>query len=89
MYLSEETFRNNGVRDNSDIHFYTSVPNMFPNCKKYADALVPIAAEKNIDVHFNHTIKSIDGPNRTVTFHDSTNKEDVTTNFDLLHAVPP
>ena len=32
MYLSEETWRKNGVRENADIHFYTSVGNMFPNC---------------------------------------------------------
>ena len=88
MYLSEETFRNNGIRANCDVHFYTSVPNMFPNCEKFADALVPIAAGKSIDVHFQHTIKSVDGPNRTATFLNS-DKEDVTVDFDLLHAVPP
>jgi len=89
MYLSEETFRKKGVRKDCDIQFYTSVPNMFPNCKKFADALVPIAKSKNIDVHFNHAIKSVDGPNRTVTFLNSETNEEVTVNFDLLHAVPP
>jgi hypothetical protein len=53
MYLSEETFRRNGVRDRSQIHFYTSVPNMFPNCLKYADKLIEIKDQKEIDVHFN------------------------------------
>ena len=42
MYLSEETFRKNGVRDNIDIHFYTSAPSMFP-VKKFGDALLPLA----------------------------------------------
>jgi NADPH-dependent 2,4-dienoyl-CoA reductase/sulfur reductase-like enzyme len=51
MYLSEETFRKNKVRDDCDIHLYTSGPSMFP-VKKYADALKTIAADKNIDVHF-------------------------------------
>jgi eukaryotic sulfide quinone oxidoreductase len=87
MYLSEETWRKNGVRANADIHFYTSVGNMFPNCKKFADALYPIAQSKNIDVHFNHVIKSVDGANRTVTFAQG--EESVTTDFDLLHVVPP
>lgn len=39
MYLSEETFRKNGVRQNTDIHFHSFAGDMFPNCKKYADKL--------------------------------------------------
>jgi len=54
MYLSEETWRNNGVRDKADIHFYTCVGNMFPNCLKYADKLGQIVKEKDINVHFQH-----------------------------------
>lgn len=52
MYLSEETFRKNGVRKDSDIHFYTSVGNMFPNCAKFADKLAVIAKEKGCQPHF-------------------------------------
>jgi hypothetical protein len=54
MYLSEETFRKNGVRSDSEVHFYTTVPNLFPNCLTFADALKPIAASKNINVHLKH-----------------------------------
>lgn len=42
MYLSEETFRRNGVRQHTDIQWYSSAGNMFPNCAKYADALAQI-----------------------------------------------
>lgn len=42
MYLSEETWRKNGVRDNIDMHFFTSTPTMFP-VEKYGSALLPIA----------------------------------------------
>jgi len=89
LYLSEETFRKHGIREACDIHFYTSVGNMFPNCSKYADALAPIAAAKGIDVHYTHLIKSVDGANRTVTFENTSTKKSVQTNFDLLHVVPP
>lgn len=46
MYLSEETWRKNGVRDKTDIKFVSSAGNMFPNCAKYADALKEIAHKK-------------------------------------------
>jgi len=39
MYLSEETFRRNGVRDKSDIHWYSTVGVMFPNCLKFSEHL--------------------------------------------------
>lgn len=52
MYLSEETFRKNGVRAQSDIHFYTSAYNMFPNCAKYADKLAKIKDAKGITSHY-------------------------------------
>jgi sulfide:quinone oxidoreductase len=41
MYLSEEYWRKKGIQ--SDIHFYTSTPVIFPPCKKFSDALLPIA----------------------------------------------
>jgi len=51
MYLSEETFRKNGVRDETDIHYYTNPGVLFPPCPKYNDALVPIAAAKGVNFH--------------------------------------
>ena len=87
MYLSEETWRKSGVRKDCDVHFYTSVGNMFPNCQKYADKLAKVVVEKNIDVHFKHVIKAVDGPNKRVTF--ATDDGDVTTDYDFLHVVPP
>lgn len=68
MYLSEDTWRKKGVRQNCDIHFYTSVGNMFPNCEKYAKALAEVVKKKHIEVHFQNTIKSVDGPNKKATF---------------------
>jgi NADPH-dependent 2,4-dienoyl-CoA reductase/sulfur reductase-like enzyme len=88
MYLSEETWRNNGVRSDIDMHWYTSAGGMFP-VKKYGDALKPLAEGKGIDLHFQHLIKKVDGANRTVTFENTATKEMVETDFDLLHVVPP
>ena len=35
MYLSEATFRKNGVRDETNMQFYSSPPNIFPPCKEF------------------------------------------------------
>jgi sulfide:quinone oxidoreductase len=89
MYLSEETFRKNDVRNKTDLHFYTSVGNLFPNCAKYAAALKPIAAEKGVNVHFQHILTAVDAGNREATMKNLTTDENVTVPFDLLHIVPP
>jgi NADPH-dependent 2,4-dienoyl-CoA reductase/sulfur reductase-like enzyme len=89
LYLSETTWRKNGVRGDCDIHFYTSVPNLFPNCKKFADALEPIAQDRGINVHYKHLIKSVDGANRRATFEVLDSGEHIEVDFDLLHITPP
>jgi hypothetical protein len=52
MYLSEETFRRNGVRDKANIHWYTTVGAMFPNCLKFSESIDKIRKSKGIDAHF-------------------------------------
>ncbi len=88
MYLSEETWRKHGVRKDCDIHFYTSVGNMFPNCAKYADKLKVVASQKGINVHYTHTISKVDKDSRKVTFKTASGEE-VVESFDFLHLVPP
>lgn len=89
MYLSEETFRQNNVRDKTDVHFYSSAGNMFPNCAKYADKLGIIKDSKGITSHFGHTIFKVDKNNRKVYFNDAKTKEVVAVDYDFLHLVPP
>lgn len=52
MYLCEEHFRTNKVRDQTTVKWHTTVGDMFPNCKKFADALAPIAASKDIEITY-------------------------------------
>jgi len=70
MYLSEETFRRNGVRKVTDIYFNTTAANLFPNCLKYAEALRPIAESKGINVTFKSSLINVDKNNRIATFKD-------------------
>jgi len=88
MYLSEETWRKRGIRGDTNIHYYPTWPNMFPPCKKFADALLPIAESKNINSHFKHELLRLDGNERNATFK-TPEGEEITVPFDLLHVVPP
>lgn len=89
MYLAEETFRKNGVRDKTDIHFHSFAGDMFPNCKKYADKLALIKTSKGITSHFTQTVFKVDKDQRKVYFKDNKTQEVSEQSYDLLHLVPP
>ena len=84
MYLSEETFRKNGVRKITDVHFNTTAGNLFPNCLKYADALKPIAESKGIKVTYKSLLTHVDKDNRIATFKDLDTGNIEKHNFDFL-----
>ena len=89
MYLSEETFRKNGVRDKTEVMWHTTVGNLFPNCLKFAKALEPIAAAKGININYQSQLTAIDKDNRVATFKNLQNGDLTHLDFDFLHFAPP
>lgn len=89
MYLSEETFRRNGVRNQTEIQWFSTVGVMFPNCLKYSDKLNEIRKGKDINANFFHDLYKIDKDNRKAYFKDTKNNTDVVVDYDFLHVVPP
>lgn len=88
MYLSEETFRKNNVREDTQIDYFCAMHIMFPPCPKYSDALVPIAAEKNINTHFMELLVAVDKDRRVATFENVDTKEKREVEFDFIHVTP-
>jgi len=90
MYLSEETFRLNGVRNKTDIHWFSTAGVMFPNCLKFSDKLNEIRKQKGITTHFFHDLYKVDKDNRKAYFRDTKNgNADVVVDYDFLHIAPP
>jgi len=89
MYLSEETWRKNGIRDKCDIQYWSSAGNMFPNCLKYADKLDEIRKQRKIPVNYFHVLKKVDKNSRKAHFTNTKTNEDVVVDYDFLHLVPP
>jgi sulfide:quinone oxidoreductase len=86
LFLSEETFRRNGVRDKTDLHFYAATPVFFPPVKEYNEEITKTALSKGVKPHFKHILTKIDKDNRVATFKTDDGNVDV--NFDFLHFVP-
>lgn len=89
LYLSEETFRRNGVRDQTNLHFYAATPVLFPAQLDYNAALELILVEKEIQAHCKHVLTAVEKDNRVAVFKNLDTEEEVRQDFDLLHVVPP
>lgn len=89
MYLSEEYLRKTGKRANANIIFNTSLGVIF-GVKKYADALLEIIKERDIQVNYKHSLievrpdvqeavfENLDKPGETKVFQ-----------YEMLHVTPP
>ena len=89
-YLSADYLTKHGI-GGCDLHFLTHAPGMFA-VPLFAKELVKVAARHNINVHFQHNLVAIDGPNRRATFEvvgGDKEGERVEMEFDMLHATPP
>jgi len=89
MYLAEEIFRKNNVRDNTKVIYNTALPVIF-GVKKYADALQKVVADRNIDVNYRHSLAEVDHKSQTAKFvHLDDDSKSQTFKYDFLHATPP
>lgn len=87
MYLAEEAFRNQGIRNDSEVIFKSANPTIF-GVKKYADVLDEVIEKKGIEADYKKDLIKIDGPNRLATFKNLNTGEEETLDYDMIHAVP-
>jgi sulfide:quinone oxidoreductase len=98
MYLAEEIFRKNGVRNVSNVIFAVAGKVIF-GVPAFAASLMQVAKRKQIELNFSHKLIEVNALERKATFEKSvdtnlsgvvqTTIERVTLPYDLLHVVPP
>jgi sulfide:quinone oxidoreductase len=91
MYLSGDNWHRAGVLKNIDIQFMNAGGVLF-GVKDYVPALEEYVKRYDATLNFFHNLVSIDGKNKTATFKVSkpdTEPTTVTTEFDMIHVVPP
>jgi sulfide:quinone oxidoreductase len=91
LYLSADHWRREGVLNDIDIHFYNAGAVLF-GVKEYVPALMQYVERYNAKLDFQHNLKRIDGPAKKVWFDRTDaagNTEEVETEFDMIHVVPP
>ncbi|MCB0413296.1 MAG: NAD(P)/FAD-dependent oxidoreductase [Bdellovibrionales bacterium] len=88
MYQSEEHFRKNGIRSQSEVYFTTASAGMF-GVEKYKLALEKIVASRDIKPVLQHNLVEIDGNNKKAFFEKLDSGERVEMDYDMIHVVPP
>ena len=88
MYLAEETFRLNGVRNEIEVKFVSAGQAIF-GVQKYRDALEKIIDERKINTLFRNDLIKVDGPSQTAYFKNLDSGEVTEEKFDMLHVSPP
>ena len=88
MYLSDEAFRRQGVRDGSRIAFMKAKGALFSS-KPYEETLYEVVERKGIDVNLMTELTEIRPDAKEAVFKNLETDEETTIQYDLLHVVPP
>lgn len=90
MYLADDIFRKNGIRNNAKIMFASAGKAIF-GIPKFANALDVLIKEKGIETHFAHKIIGVNADTKEAIFEITDAEGKVSQSsikFDLLHIVP-
>lgn len=88
MYLADDYWRQNGVRDKTTITYNTPLGVIF-GVKKYADSLMKVVERKNIKLNFKRKILEVRGDKKEAVFEFLDNGTHEVYKYDMMHAVPP
>ncbi len=90
MYLADESFRKQGVRNKSEILYCTATPGIF-GVPAYAKPLMEIVQRKDIQLKAKHNLKEIKADTNEAIFDVTTDSgvEEVTIKYDMIHVTPP
>ncbi|KAI9497977.1 hypothetical protein BDB00DRAFT_802896 [Zychaea mexicana] len=88
VFLAEEAFRLQGVRDKTNVTYNTALPKIF-GVDHYGRVLQKLADERGINLNFQHELVEIKADDRKAIFRNNTNQEMKTFDYDFLHVAPP
>ncbi|MBO8173066.1 MAG: NAD(P)/FAD-dependent oxidoreductase [Bacillaceae bacterium] len=88
IYLADEAFRRRGVRDKTEIHFFSAADGIF-SVNKYAETLNKIVKRKEIHTHFQHNLVEIRPEQKEAVFQNLNTEEEKVMPYEMIHVTPP
>lgn len=88
MYLAEEHFRKNGVRDKVTVLYNTALGVIF-GVKKYAERLMKVVEKRHIKVNYRRNLIEVKSNKKEAVFENLDTGEKETFTYSMLHLTPP
>jgi sulfide:quinone oxidoreductase len=90
MYLADDAFRQNGVRNQTNVMFCSAVGAIFP-VPGYAAPLMQVVKRRDIQLNFKHNLKAIRADSKEAVFDVTTDEgvQEVAIPYDMIHVTPP
>jgi len=88
MYLAEEVFRANGVRDKSRVVFLNAKPTLF-TAPYYIPALERVIKSRGMEVQLGQELLALRPDVHEAVFRDVKSGTEQTMRFDMIHVTPP
>lgn len=88
MYLADDAFRRQGVRDKSKVVYVTPQKQIFA-VEKYRKTLDAVIARKGLEMQFGHELTAIDGPAKKAIVLDKSTGQATEMGFEMIHVTPP
>jgi sulfide:quinone oxidoreductase len=88
LYMAEHHFRKSGVRQNANVMYCTSLPDIF-GVKYFAVGLWKVAKDRNIDVRLRQNLIEVLPDERKAVFQHMDTGEKITLDYNFLHVCPP
>lgn len=88
MYLADDAFRRQGVREKTKIQFFMGEAAIF-KVEKYAKALLEVIKRKDITVNYRHSLVELRTASREAVFQDLNANKEVVQHWDMIHVTPP
>jgi len=88
MYLADDAFRRQGVRDGSRIAFMKAKGKLFSS-PPYEETLYDVVDRKGIELNLMTKLVEVKPDSKEAVFRNLETDEQTTETYDLLHVVPP
>ncbi|CAH1251892.1 SQRDL [Branchiostoma lanceolatum] len=88
MYLAEDYWARNKIRDKANISYNTALPVVF-GVKKYAEILAALCQKRNLKINYRHNLVEVIPDKKEAVFEHLDTGEKVTFPYDMIHITPP
>jgi sulfide:quinone oxidoreductase len=88
MYLAEEAFRRNGVRDRTRVVFLNAKATLF-TAPHYTPALERVIGSRGMEVKLSHELAALRPEAKQAVFKDLKAGTEVVLDYDMIHVTPP